>query len=379
MAVTLTDIAERAGCSNATVSRALNRTAAVHRKTYDAILAAARELGDEHAVRVANPGAVRRPGRPRGSLRKSDTVDIVVFRREALHPLIASRDGLKIAPLAAATPDHFFSPGHRLSTDYYRHIIEGAVSVLSLGGMKAVQQMRTDLLAPEFIRDINTSRHRGVLLLGEPSPEVQAFSERCERPLVLVDILGIRGRPVVATDNAGGIGAMVRHLAGLGHRHLGFVGHSANPSYRERGLSFCAHLAEAGLTLRREWLYDGSSEIEDVARGVAGMLARRQRPTALVCCSDWVAMGVLQAARQAGVQVPRDLSVTGFDDVDAASLVVPPLTTVQAPMHALGAQAVRLVLGDMRDWEAGAPWGCDVRLRTNLVVRGTTAAPAGQG
>ena len=374
MAVTLTDIAARAGCSSATVSRALNGTAAVHSETYATIVAAAHALGDRHTAGVA-AGASRRPGRPRGSLRKSDAVDIIVFRREGVEPLVASREGLTVAPMADANPDIFFSPAYRLSTDYYRHIIEGAVSVLSAGGMKAIQQMCRDLMSDSFLRELNGARRRGVLLLGEPSDEVQAFVGRCERPLVLVDILGVTGRPVVATDNVGGIRSMVHHLAGLGHRAIGFAGHAANPSYGERRLSFCGQMLELGLSVRPEWQYDGPSHIEDVARGIAGVLSRKNRPTAIMCCSDWVAMGVLQAARDCGLVVPRDLSVGGFDDVDAAALVTPPLTTVQAPTHALGMQAVRLLLGDTRAWEAGTPWGSEVRLRTHLVVRGTTAAP----
>jgi LacI family transcriptional regulator len=375
MATTLSDIAQRAGCSTATVSRALNGTASVHQATYASIVAAARELGDGLPARPGAAARARPPGRPRGSLRKSDTVDIVVFRREGVEPLISSSEGLTVAPLADATPDMLFSARYRLSTDYYRHIIEGAVSMLSAGGMKAVQQLRSDLLDDAFIRELRTARRRGLLLLGEPSADVQTFVNRCECPLVLVDILGVTGRPVVATDNVGGIRAMVRHLVDLGHRAIGFAGHAANPSYGERRLSFNGQMLEAGLTVRSEWQYDGSSHIEDVARGSRAVLARRHRPTAVVCCSDWVAMGVVQAARELGLDVPRDVSVSGFDDVDAAALITPPLTTVQAPMYALGAQAVRLLLGDMLGREGGAPWGYEVRLRTNLVVRGTTAAP----
>ena len=367
---TLNDIARRAGCSPATVSRAMNGTAVVRPETHATITAAVRELGDHGLA-----GGRRRLGRPRGSLQKSDKVDVVVFRHAGLEPLTASAGGVSVSAPLDEAPADLFSSRYNLSNDYYRHIIDGAVSVLATQGMKAVHQFRKDLLDASFIRELNESRGRGVLLLGEPSEQVQAFASRCEKPLVLVDILGVSGRPVVVSDNVGGIRSMLRHLIDLGHRDIGFTGYSANPSYGERRMSFCGQMMEAGLAVNPEWQYDCPSHIADVSRGVRSMLARKSRPTAIMCCSDWVAMGVMQAARDVGLDVPGDLSVGGFDDMDAAALLTPPLTTVQAPTRALGAQAVRLLLSDMSAWEAGAPWGCEVRIRTNLVVRRSTAAP----
>ena len=377
MPVTLTEIAHRACCSTATVSRALNGTACVNTRTQARIVAAAAALGDRFLTPAAGAGGYRRPGRPRGSLRPADTVDVVLFRKEGVEPLVTSNEGVTVAPMTDAVPDHFFTPRYRLSTDFYRHIIEGALSVLSARGLKAVQQLRHDLLAEDFLREFNQARRRGVLLLGEPGDEVRAFVRGCRHPVVLVDILGVTGPQVVTIDNVGGVSAMVRYLVELGHRDLGFVGHAANPSYRERRLGFCGQMAESGLPVRPEWQYDGSSHIEDVARGARGLLARKRRPTALMCCNDWVAMGVERAAQDLGLRVPRDLSIAGFDDVDAAALVTPPLTTVHVPARALGAQAVRMLLDDAPAWDADVSWGCETRMRTKLVVRASTSAPGG--
>lgn len=376
MSVTLSEIARRAGCSTATVSRALNDTACVNGQTRTRILAAADALGDRFGG-VPASAAARRPGRPRGSLGKSDAVDIVLFRRETADLLVQSRTGLTMTSAADAVTEHFLEPRYRLITDFHRHIVDGALSILSAHELKAVQQFRRDLADEGFVREINAARRRGVLLLGEPAEDVQAFVARCTRPVVLIDILGVAGRPVVTIDNAGGIASMVRHVTAFGHRDIGFAGNASNPSYRERRSAFHGWMAESGLPVRPEWEYDGPGHVREVARGTQGMLARKRRPTAVVCCSDWVAMGVVQAAQSLGLRVPHDLSVTGFDDVDAAALVTPPLTTVQVPTHALGAQAARLLLDEaLGTWESGAPWGCEVRLRTNLVVRDSTGAPA---
>lgn len=375
MSVTLNDIARHAGCSPATVSRALNGTAGVEPKLLSRIRSAVKSLeGDAGAAPVEAGRAAPKRGRPRGTLRKSDIADVIVFRREAVEPLSFSDSSLTVAPLTDATPNLFFSPRFRLTTDFYRHIIDGAVSVFAAAGLKAVQHVRNDLLDKHLLHDLQTSRHRGVLLLGEPDPQVQAFADACGCPVVLVDILGVAGHPVVAIDNAGGIGLALRHLLDLGHRDIGFAGHPSNPSLRERFLAFCGGMTEAGLTVRPEWRYGGSGHIRDVAEGVRPILARKRRPTAFVCAGDYYAIGVLEASRSLGLRTPQDLSVVGFDDVDAAALLSPPLTTVRVPKIQLGACAADLL---QRGTSEGLPdiWRhCEVRCRTELAVRASTAA-----
>ena len=335
MSVTLLDIAQRAGCSAATVSRALNGMPCVNRQTHARILAAAGELGDRPTLGEPGHSDIRHAGRPRGSRRKPDTVDIILVRREGIEPLSPSSNGVTLAPMIEAVPDHFFARRFRLCTDFYRHIMEGALSVLSLNRLKAVQQVRRDLLDETFLREFQGARRRGVLLLGDADASVPTFVSRCQRPVVLVDILCAAACPVVTIDNAGGLASVTRHLMDLGHRAIGFAGNEANPSYHERRLHFYGQMRDAGLPVRSEWLYDGPTHVEAVEQGMRCLLARKARPTAMICCNDWAAMGVIRAAKGLGLHVPRDLSVTGFDDVEAAALVTPPLTTVRVPMTQL--------------------------------------------
>ena len=377
MSVTLTDIAQLAGCSPATVSRALNNTAGVDPKLRARILAAAKALEPNTRGNAKNAAAPR--GRPRGSLRKSDAVDVVLFRREQVEPLILSDTGLTVAPITDAAPNLFFSPRFRLSTDFYRHIIEGIISVLEVQALKIVQQVRNNLLDEPFIHELRTARRRGVLLLGESDPDVQTFIERCGCPVVRVDILGASGCPVVAFDNAGGIELALRHLLKLGHRDIGFAGSSANPSFRERRLAYYAGMTEAGLPVNPEWQYEGPGHIKDVDAGIRHILRRKHRPTAFLCASDYFAMGVLQAAQTLGLRTPLDLSVVGFDDVDAAPLVTPPLTTVRVPKIQLGACAADLLLRSSTGDGLSEAWRhCEVRCLTELAVRASTHTPLKQ-
>ena len=371
MRVTLTDIAHHAGCSPATVSRALNGTAGVDASLRARILAAVKALEDRTGQSSEKAAALR--GRPRGSLRKSDAVDVIVFRRESVEPLTFSDSSLTVAPITDATPNLFFSPRFRLSTDY-RLIIDGIVSVLATTGLKAIQQVRNDLLDKDLLHELRTARHRGVLLLGEPDPQVQTFADECGCPVVLVDILGVAGHPVVAIDNAGGVAQSLRHLLELGHREIGFAGNPANPSLRERFLAYCGGMTEAGLTVRAEWRYGGSGHIRDVADGVRPILSLKHRPTAFLCAGDYYAIGVLEAARSLGLRTPHDLSVIGFDDVDAAALSTPPLTTVRVPKIQLGACAADLLLRSSAGDAVPEIWQhCEVRCRTELAVRASTS------
>ena len=104
------------------------------------------------------------------------------------------------------------------------------------------------------------------------------------------------------------------------------------------------------------------------------ILSRKHRPTAFICAGDYYAIGVLEAARALGLRTPQDLSVVGFDDVDAAALSTPPLTTVRVPKIQLGACAADLLLrGTAGDGVPEIWQHCEVRCRTELAVRASTA------
>ena len=368
MSITVADIARKVGCSPSTVSRALNGTAGVDPKLRRRILIAARGHDDAHDV----PAAPRR-GRPRGSLGRSGAVEIIVFRREAVEPLVLSARNLSIEPLTEASTNLFFSPRFRLVTDFYRHVINGIVSVLASNGIKTVQRVCNNLLDEDLLNEIRSSRLCGILLLGEPDPQVQAFASACGCPVILVDILGVDGPPVVVIDNVGGAQHALDHLLALGHRDIGFVGNPDNPSFRERHVVYLGGLLEAGLKARPEWLYRGSGHIRDIAAGLQPMLMGRRRPTALFCACDHYAIGALEAAQLAGLSVPRDLSVIGFDDVEAASLTTPPLTTIRVPKIQLGACAADLLLRlTAHERAPEILQHCEVRCRTELIVRDST-------
>jgi LacI family transcriptional regulator len=179
---------------------------------------------------------------------------------------------------------------------------------------------------------------------------------------------------LVTTTNRQGVSELIRHLVGLGHRRIGFVtGRMSLPSSRERLEGYREALDEAGI------LHDPSLIIEGSFDRQSGLLAGRTllglpaRPTAIVASNDLEAFGVLLAAQEAGLRVPDQLSVAGFDDIPMSEHVHPPLTTVHQPMYEMGVRAARMLIG----WVEGErPEPSQVVLPTHLVIRGSSGPPA---
>lgn len=209
-------------------------------------------------------------------------------------------------------------------------------------------------------------------------------------PLVLVDHPGRRGEATVRIDDPGGGARIVQHLLDLGHRRLAVVSYELGPGHRQGlvdddrldGITFAGTrerlggyrtaLAGAGLDWPATPIFECDHNARQPGREAAAeLLAARPRPTAIVAMSDELALGVLEAASDVGLDVPRDLSVVGFDDTPAAARAIPPLTTVRQPLRKKGALAGQRLLALQ---EGKAP-GRSRRLPTEVVVRESTAPP----
>lgn len=201
-----------------------------------------------------------------------------------------------------------------------------------------------------------------------------AFSDllRATKPAVLVDGLS-PDHDCVETDNRLGVQLALDHLVELGHRRVAFVaGQILTKGVRERIDSFRSILAERGLPCEPPQVQI-SVEADDLAGEEAAhtLLSLRDTPTAALCMNDLVARGVMRVARDRGVRCPDDLSVVGFDDLDFARHLDPPLTTVRQPVEDIGRAAVDLLLERVY---ATAPDGRRkaVRLTPELIVRSST-------
>jgi LacI family transcriptional regulator len=184
--------------------------------------------------------------------------------------------------------------------------------------------------------------------------------------------------PSIDVDNLVGAREAVDHLIGLGHRRIACVTNAplAYTSAAERLAGYRAALAGAGIEGDEGLIAEAAFDAGSGHRAMAGLLAAAdgRPPEAVFVASDVVALGVIAALREAGLRVPGDVSVVGFDDILLAAFYDPPLTTVRLPARRLG-QAVGQALIDRI---AGRAVPARTLLPTQLVVRGSTAPPAGR-
>jgi DNA-binding LacI/PurR family transcriptional regulator len=185
-----------------------------------------------------------------------------------------------------------------------------------------------------------------------------------EVPLVVLDNDPADPAPAVNFDVAGGMRAIAGHLTGLGHRRIGHLAAAVDAwTFRVRG----EVLAEEAPVVCRA---TSAIDVTAARTSALNLLDRPDRPSALVCDDDLIAAGAYKAARALGLDVPRDLSITGFDDILVATAIEPELTTIRLPAEELGARAMTTLLERL---DGHAP--PDVSLPGELIVRGSTAPP----
>jgi DNA-binding LacI/PurR family transcriptional regulator len=316
--VTLRTIAEAVGVSRTTVSNAYNRPDQLAPALRDRILGTAHELG----YRGPDPAARR--------LRSG--------RREAVGLLVS--EGLSGA---LADPASVM-------------VLQGIARATEDAGVAL-------LLVPERggVRDAVVDAFC-LYSLAADHPSVAAARERGV-PLVVVDAPRIEGHAFVGSEDRRGARLAVEHLLALGHRRFALL--TTSVIHRDRLAGYREALEAAGVGWAR---YELAADLPE--RGLEGgrlALAANPRPTALIAATDQLALGALEAASEAGLRVPDEVSVIGFDDIPGAAWSRPALTTVRQPLLEKGEVAGRLLTAGAEPRE--------VILPIELVVRGTTAAP----
>lgn len=331
--VTIRDVAEYAGVGVGTVSRVLNDHPSVSDATRQKVLAAIEALN-------YTPNPIAR----RLSLRKTLSIAVIVpfFTRPAFTERLR---GVEYA-LAESEYD------------------------LVLFNVETVARRN------DYFHDIPRRERFDGLLIVSLSPlngEVEHFLA-AGVPTVLVDARHPGLSRVVIDDVAGGRLA-TQHLIELGHRKIGFIGDRfENPfnfiSSRDRYEGYRQALAEAGIPLQTEYLRQGAHGREQARQMANDLLALPDPPTAIFAASDTQAFGVLEAVQDAGLDVPGDVSVIGYDDIELAEYLQ--LTTIRQPLFASGVEGVELLLESIAN---PPPAPRRVLLPVELVVRGTTAPP----
>jgi DNA-binding LacI/PurR family transcriptional regulator len=178
----------------------------------------------------------------------------------------------------------------------------------------------------------------------------------------------------VISDSASGIGLAMRHLHELGHRRIATItGMLDKKPGNDRLRAYRAELQELGLGYRDEYVAYGDFYVDSGHRAMARLLDLDEPPTAVVTASDLMALGAIRAVADKGLSVPHDVSIVGFDDIQLAGHVHPPLTTLRQDKAGLGAEAGRALMA-LIDGKTDLPEA--VTLPVELIVRGSTAAPS---
>lgn len=327
--VKLSDVAERAGVSVATVSKVVNGRYGVAKETAVLVQEVIDELGY-----VGNLSAA--------SLRSA--------RTNILGILVAD-----------------FEP-------YSAEIIKGAAI--------ATRGMHYELLSHAGGENHGWERRSiarlgGTLIDGAVVVTPTVLDVNLIVPIVAIDPhYGPNQIPTIDADSYGGAVAATEHLIGLGHSRIAYIGGRTElDSSRLREAGYRAAMDAAGLRINEAWVTESRYD-PDVAEAFAlDVLSGENRPTAIFAANDVTAIRVMEAVHSLGLRVPQDVSVVGFDDVPQASLVSPLLTTVRQPLGLMGQAAMQMLL----DILGGVERELHMRMPTELIVRESTAPPAEQG
>lgn len=336
VSITIKDIAREAGVSHSTVSRALHGSPVIAPLTTERVRRAASRLG--------------------------------YLPSAAARTLKTNRSGV-LGVIISNVDDPFFS-----------EILQGIEEVAQTSGYSLF--MAASQRNPEHERHIiQTMReHRvdGIVLCSTPfsieqSRQLTAYGA----PIIVINSQSTAEyRYAIEHDDLDGASQITRHLIDLGHKRIAYLGFPDSGRTNLKRLSAYRHeLRDKHIKVLKG--YEHGVAANQAANGRAAaqhFLGLQPRPTAILCYNDMLAIGLLQGLQEAGLRVPRDASVAGFDNITFSAYTNPPLTTFDQPKRSIGAEAARMLLR-LLDQNAADGTAHKAVLQGRLVVRGSTAPP----
>ena len=290
------------------------------------------------------------------------------YRPSALARSLRLRRTLTLGMLVPDITNPFFSP-----------IIKGAEDAARERGYNLILCNTEDLPEREasYLAVLRERQVDGLLIASSRMADATITGLRRDRfPFVLLN-RSARGAEdlAVLVDNKAAAEAVVAYLAALGHRRVAHIaGPRTTTTGAERWAGFIAAARAHGLATDRNLLIEAEA-FSDAAgyRSARELFARGNVPTAIFAANDLIAIGALVAVREAGLRVPRDVSIVGFNDIPLAGLLEPALTTVRVPQLEMGRRAAELLVGRLEGRQRGP---CRVILPTTLVIRASSTGPA---
>lgn len=332
---TLDDVAAAAGVSTATVSRCLNSPNRVVKGTRDRVMNAVKELGY-----TPNFGARA----------------MAAKRTFTVGAIIPTMENAIFARGLQAFQEELHTRGYTLlvSSSAYRPEVE-----------------------EEQIRALVARGADGLLLIGyDRDPEIHAYLEHRQVPtLVAWAFSRDDPRPAIGFDNRASMQGLAQEVLNLGHRQIGIISGvtKGNDRAAQRVKGIHDAVNNSAVDIAPFTLIETTYEIESGAAAFDQIMKSPVRPTVVMCGNDVLAVGALQRARDLGLEVPQDVSITGFDDIELARIVTPALTTVHVPHREMGRKAA-IELVDMVENKSK---GVSTQLQSSLRIRGSLGPAPG--
>ncbi|MCM3627019.1 LacI family transcriptional regulator [Paenibacillus glycanilyticus] len=331
MKATIYDVAKEAGVSIATVSNAINGKGNVSKKRREQILKIMEQMNYQPNVNAS-------------ALMGKKTYTLGLLIPDISNPFFSE--------IARAIEDQAHQLGYSVimcSTDNKDERVERYIGLL--------EQKNVD----------------GILIgTGVDNLDILTNLQAKHIPIVMIsrETAALEVDTVVADDFVGGLMA-AQHLAEMGHRRIAILSEQLKvSSARERIRGFKQGLQDRQIPFDDDHIVICNYMIEEGRRAAGGLLSREDRPTALFCCNDVLAIGAMQEARSLGIKVPEELSIVGFDDTILAAVVDPPLTTVAQPITSMAKQAFQLLIANLDEAE---PVKKRIVLRPEITIRQSTA------
>lgn len=329
MAVTIKNVAQRAGVSTATVSRVINHSPLVKPETREKVQGAIGELN--YQLNVFAQGL---------SKNKANMIGVIV-------------------------PP---SPGV-CSAYFFKEILRGvntAANAASYNLLLNVDQsgaLRNDYSSLFLQRQVD-----GLVIIAMPREAlVNSGIMEKDMPLVLVNT-PLKNVSFVDADNVSGGFEATRHLIKLGHRRVGFInGVPASSNARDRLKGYRQALKKYNIQFDENLAAVGDFSQEKGYEAMKKLLSIKNPPTAVFCANDLMAIGAIKAVSEKGRRVPEDVALVGFDDMDIADYIIPPLTTVRQPVFEMGKIAVESLIALINNKQPQKP--IQKMLKVELIIR----------
>ena len=331
MAATILDVAKLCGYSKATVSRAFASPEQVSEKTRNKIYQAAQQLN-------YTPDAIAR-AMVRG---RTDNIGFIIYEKQ--YPVVMNP---------------FYSP-----------IFESVMQTCGRKGYSLFISSHGDLKLPNGQTCVKKQLD-GIILAGHSDEQLVSDLRRQNMPVVLLNNeLDMDDLTCITTDQYGGAALAMRHLIEKGHRRIALLAGNFSPHvYMSRYNAYRDVLTENDCEIDPQLIQTVEPTVEEAIESTQKLLALENRPTAIFCTNDTIAIGAVKAILRSGLRIPEDIAVVGYDDSENSRMIEPELTTVQVDKTAMGRLAAERLIALI---EGEAPRKETIQTTVKLVVRKST-------